>query len=85
MPHLKKTLFNNQSRDILSHTPDENSKYFNLYRERQNASIISIVFEAFAVEAFINCYGSEKLGKKQFDAHYSKLGVTDKGVRQRFV
>jgi len=50
--------------DYLSHTPEENQKYeYFSYRARRNA-IASFVFQALAVESFINLYGSYKLGDK---------------------
>jgi hypothetical protein len=71
---------NNQSWDFLLHSSEENARYYQLCIEKQRKAIISIVFEAFAVESFINCYGTERLGKKLFDEKYQMLGVTDKYI-----
>lgn len=70
----------NKSWDILSHKQEENDEYFLLYREKQKDCIISIIFEAFAVESLINWYGVKGLGAKQYKSHYEKLSIIDKYV-----
>lgn len=66
---------NNQSWNILSHSREDNEKYFRLCNERQNYSIIAIVFEAFSVEALINCYGAEELGEDVFNKKYERMNI----------
>jgi hypothetical protein len=45
---------NNQSFDYWSHSKEEQHIYISSWREKQKNCIISVVFEAMAVEAFIN-------------------------------
>lgn len=69
---------NNNYYDVLSHSPEENLLFQQYYYKGHSSAIASIVFQAFAVESFINYYGSKKLGKNMFHDHYDRIGIIDK-------
>lgn len=58
---------NNKQWDVLSNTTEQNSLYFNLYREKQKHSIISVVFLVMSVEGLINEFGFRFLGEQKFN------------------
>ncbi|NLY44519.1 MAG: hypothetical protein GX053_00765 [Tissierella sp.] len=64
--------------DVLSHAPEENIAFHSCYNKAYSAAISSIVFQAFAIEAFINFYGSIKLGHHVFHDHYDRISIRDK-------
>jgi hypothetical protein len=64
--------------DILSHSQEENSLFHNLSHKSYSSAISAIVFQAFAIEAYINFYGAKKLGQSTFNAHYERISIKDK-------
>lgn len=69
-----------KSFDILSHSPEEDIKFKNLYDKTISSAISFIVFQAFAVEAYMNFYGAKKIGDKEFISHYDRISIIDKIV-----
>jgi hypothetical protein len=66
--------------DVLSHSLEENTLFHNLAHKSYSSAIASIVFQAFAIEAYINFYGAKKLGKGAFNDHYERISIKDKIV-----
>jgi hypothetical protein len=66
--------------DVLSHSKEENTLFHSLYHKSNSSAISSIVFQAFAVESYINFYGAKKLGKNTFNDHYERINIKDKIV-----
>jgi len=64
--------------DLLSHTPDEITKYNILYYRTMSSAISAIIFQAFSVEAYMNFYGAIKLGDNVFKNHYDRISILDK-------
>lgn len=55
-----------KSWDMLSHTKEENDIYKGLYAALPRCAISATIFQALAVEAYVNFYGLEKLGENAF-------------------
>ncbi len=68
-----------RSWDILSHTADENEMYGTAQSMRLHSAIAAIVFQALAVEAFVNLYGAQKVGDEAFYSKYDFKGATTLG------
>jgi len=64
--------------DVLSHNQNENTLFHSYYHKIYSSAISTIVFQAFAVEAYINFYGTKKLGKGVFHEHYDRINIKDK-------
>lgn len=62
--------------DLLDHTQDENEKYFEALSLRYHSALAAIVFQALAVEAFVNLYGAQQIGEDTYYAEYEKKGAT---------
>lgn len=62
---------NNQDYDFLLHSDDDNNKYIASWDEKQKNGIISIVFEAMAIEAYINYFIVKKYGIEVFNKEYN--------------
>ena len=69
---------NNSSWDILSHSIEENNKCLYLYHQYRSNAIAAIVFQALAIEAYINLYGTYKIGETKFIKYYEKENTIDK-------
>lgn len=64
--------------DILSHTKEENAKYFSSWSDKQYYAILSIIFQALSVEAWINYYGAKTFGIDKYNREYEKLPTSEK-------
>ncbi len=62
--------------DFLIHSEEENRKYIEAFSLRLNAAFAAIVFQALAVEAFVNLYGAQKIGEEKFYTEYEIKGAT---------
>ncbi len=62
--------------DFNEHTPEENYDYINTRRDTYNSAFGAIVFQAIAVEAFVNLFGVYRLGDKVFYSDIEKHGAT---------
>ena len=62
--------------DILSPATDETEKYVTAQSMRLHSAIAAIVFQALAVEAFVNLYGAQKVGDEAFYSKYDFKGAT---------
>lgn len=56
--------------DMLDHTAEENEKYTEAMQQREKSAITAIVFQALAVEAFVNLYGAQRVGEDKYYADY---------------
>ena len=56
----------NKTFDVLSHTKEEVAKYNSLYKDMNEFLYCSIIFQAFAIEAYVNFIGVNKLDEKEF-------------------
>jgi hypothetical protein len=54
--------------DLLEHNDNENTTYLSLYQSIPRFAISAIIFQALAVEAFVNYYGAAKLGEQIFES-----------------
>lgn len=61
---------NNATWDLAEHTNEDFFQYVYLLRRKEDCAIETILFEAFAVEAYINYYGEKKLGTERFYREY---------------
>lgn len=64
--------------DFLTHTPDENEKYKRTWRQQYQSLIVSIVFQAFAVEAFVNFVGESLYDEGYFFGKFEKMKTSCK-------
>lgn len=71
-----KTLTKSKNWDILAHSSAENALYIELYNLRFRSAISAIVFQALAVEAYINFYGVSKIGEENYYKDYEKSTST---------
>ena len=67
---------NGTSWDYFAHTNEENEKYNSARSLRYHSAIAAIVFQALAVEAFINLYGAQRIGEEKYYTEYEKRGST---------
>lgn len=65
--------------DLISHTYDENEKYCTAQSMRLHSAIAAIVFQALSIEAFVNLYGTQKVGNDTFYSKYDFKGATTLG------
>lgn len=66
--------------DVLSHSSAKIQEFNLLHFKTNSAAIATIVFQALAVEAYINFYGVIKLGDNMFNSHYERISIADKIV-----
>ena len=66
----KELVKNNTCWDMLSHTKEENQLYMDLLIEKKHFAVLSIIFHALAVEAWINYFGVRTFGEKKFNSKY---------------
>lgn len=71
---------NNKTWDISEHNEKDNEKYINYWTNHRYYATIAVIFQALAVESYINYYGLKKLGSKKFNEHYEKIATVDKYV-----
>ena len=62
--------------DYLEHSPEENQRFNEAHTMRLNSALAAVVFQALAVEAFINLYGAQKIGEEKYYSEYELKGVT---------
>lgn len=62
--------------DFNEHTPEENYDYRKTRRDTYNSALGAIVFQAIAVEAFVNLFGAYRLGDEVFYSDIEKTGAT---------
>ena len=62
--------------DYLSHSKCENDNYHHATCQREKSAITAIVFQALAVEAFVNLYGAQKIGEEVFYSKYETKGTS---------
>ncbi len=66
--------------DMLSHSKEDNTKYMEYWGNYKYHAFIAVIFQALAVEAYINYYGFKKLGNTKFKTHYEKMDTIDKYI-----
>jgi len=65
--------------DVLSHTNEENGKYFYYEQIQRQAMMICIVFQAFAIEAFVNLVAVDLYEEDEFfGTKFEKEGTIEK-------
>lgn len=69
---------NNKVWDILSHSKEDNQNYLDYWNNYKYYAFIAVIFQALAVEAYINYYGFKNLGETKFLDNYEKLNTIDK-------
>lgn len=74
---------NCSSWDHFEHAPEENKKFEEAYSLRYHSALTATVFQALAVEAFINLYGAQRLGEKTYYTEYEKKGATIEGKMKK--
>jgi hypothetical protein len=57
---------------------DASPEFEALVEERDAASDVTILFAAMAIEAFLNFYGSVRLGEAEYQRHFERLGLVPK-------
>lgn len=65
--------------DFLDHTEEENEKYMCAMQQREKSAITAIVFQALAVEAFVNLFGAQRIGEDIYYSEYESKGSTTLG------
>ena len=65
--------------DYCDHTKEQNEKYTSAMQKREKSAITAIVFQALAVEAFINLFGAQRIGETTFYTQYECRGSTTLG------
>lgn len=65
--------------DYCDHTKEQNEKYTSAMHKREKSAITAIVFQALAVEAFINLFGAQRIGEATFYTQYECRGSTTLG------
>jgi len=73
----------NKSYDFLSHVISENEHYTYIYGLFQQSLMISIVFQAFAVEAFVNFVAVNLYEQDEFFGKFDMMN-TEKKIRKIF-
>lgn len=56
--------------NIPDHTKEENAQYFKAMSMRFHSALAAIVFQALAIEAYVNYYGVHRVGEKVFYQSY---------------
>lgn len=68
--------------DLLSHTAEENEYYLTAMSQRFHSALAAVVFQALAVEAYVNLYGAMKIGEakyyKDYESSTNKKSTRDK-------
>lgn len=62
--------------DCCEHTIEQNVNFTLAMQKRQISAITAIVFQALAVEAFINLFGAQRIGEATFYTQYECRGTT---------
>lgn len=76
----KKLTNGNKEWDMFSHTKEENDKYMEYWSNYKYYAFVAVVFQALAVEAYINYYGFKNLGDTKFETHYEKIDTVNKYI-----
>jgi len=63
--------------NFAGHSEGENNFYLNCSQTKHRTAISAIVFQALAVEAYVNLYGAIKMGEKKY---YSEIETGKKGI-----
>ena len=50
--------------DFLEHTEEENAKYMSAMQDRERSALTAIVFQALAIESFVNLLGVQRIGEE---------------------
>ena len=61
--------------DLLSHTAEENEYYITAMSQRFHSALAAVVFQALAVEAYVNLYGVMKIGETTYYQNYESQTV----------
>lgn len=75
---IKEMIGNNESFDLLSHTEEEISKYYQLEQMQRQSMMICIVFQAFAIEAFVNLIAVNLYDESEFFGAFEEMATMKK-------
>ena len=62
--------------DFLEHTEEENAKYMSAMQDRERSALTAIVFQALAIESFVNLLGVQGIGEEVYYSEYETKGST---------
>ena len=62
--------------DFLEHTEEENAKYMSAMQDRERSALTAIVFQALAIESFVNLLGVQRIGEEVYYSEYETKGST---------
>lgn len=65
--------------DFLEHTEEENAKYMSAMQDRERSALTAIVFQALAIESFVNLFGVQRIGEEVYYSEYETKGSTTLG------
>ena len=76
----KSKLYNGKDWDYYEHTNKENDKFLCYHQSKHRSAITSLIFQALAVEVYVNyycykCYGDEFFNNKQSIELLKLMGV----------
>lgn len=67
-----------RSWDIADHTPEENGHFFAVYRATFYNAVSAVVFQALAVEAYVNLFGVKIFGEAEFYNKFERVSTVNK-------
>lgn len=68
----------NASYDMLSHSQEENNRFLYFEQIQRQAMMISIVFQAFAIEAYVNLIAVNLYEENDFFGKFEEMGTMKK-------
>ena len=78
LKEMKSIMGDKLSYDMLSHSSDENEQFLYFEQIQRQAMMISIVFQAFAIEAYVNLIAVNLYDENEFFGNFEEKGTIKK-------